>query len=952
MQEGVEVKIKAFVADKNQFCAVIIFVFVAVMCLSSPAQAVLEGYYKDLFMDGGANLTSRTTLPAAALLGLSMEYLATSNATDQNTIMVQMDNGDWQDDNGALLYPDGEPRFRCFYSNGGDSIDHGASLGEDGRQRIRDFYANGGSYTGSCAGSALPTIRVTTSSSNTDYRTEYYHIWPARGRYTQLAASYTGHDVPMGSPLLNYYDFGGDYYIASVRHNGGNYTIEDDSFYWCTGTEVLTTFAEPIVGDDPTYQPFMGHVSAWAYKDTAESGRLCPCGSHPESITSGERREMMASFLLYAMDGNGDPTVKAALENGVIRQMNDNSTSGHEKLGDLQYHHFTVDLPAGMSWLRITLDGDAYDLNLFARKDDFAFEGEPGVVDANNDSGADETITIVNPSGGTWYVGVKCATTVTSVQGNYCVYSGALGVLNGVAYSITAEWNGPNGDLTYDGKVDYNDVKMLSLHWLESNRHYREGSGLIGWWEFDDGDGNTAADSSGYENTATLYNEPNWQSGVLEFDGVDDYVQTADDANKLQLTGSYTLSVWLKTDAVQSDWAGILAKCAAGSGKTPNHWSLLFGGPGVPDTTGKLVVWNGMLSPTKWDTRIELSDLSGLWHHIAIVRSSTTMASYLDGKMVTYGIFEVDPDGGYGHLNIGTERSTRSCYKGLIGDVSIYDYQLTSDEVRDLSLEHPVGQLVGWWNFDDADANDSSGNGHHGTFMYDATTVIDGNIAAFDANNKALLLDGTDDYVNLGGGGSGGTWADMNDAMSIVCWIKLPDGYTNDYQPAVAKSDSWHWYRNYNGNGIRFYTTNTTDTYINYEPQDDYPYIYLDDGQWHHTAATFDAEAGMRHIYIDGYHVMVEAVSGTIAKSTYDLAIGARLAYSNRWKGLIDDVRLYDYALSHNAVKWLREGAQTGQPPDYVCFEKPPGDINRDCKTDLLDYAILALHWMESEGGS
>jgi len=516
------------------------------------------------------------------------------------------------------------------------------------------------------------------------------------------------------------------------------------------------------------------------------------------------------------------------------------------------------------------------------------------------------------------------------------------------------------GDLYPDGNIDNNDLKVISAHWLENNQIPRSIGNILGWWQFDDGDGNTAADSSGYDNTGTLISGwsggeiivPNWVDGALEFSDGNDYVQTADDANKLQLIGSYTLSVWLKADAVQSDWAGILAKCAAGIGKTPNHWSLLFGGPGVPDTTGKLVVWNGTLIASLWDTQIELSDIAGQWHHICVVRSLNTMASYLDGKIVTYSTSEADPNGGYGHLNIGAERTARSCYKGLIGDVSIYDYQLTSDEVRELSLEHPVGQLVGWWNFDDGTADDSSGNDYHGTFMYDATTVIDGNIAAFDANNKALLLDGTDDYVNLGGGGSGGTWADMNDAMSIACWIKLPDGYTNDYQPAVAKSDSWQWYRNYNGNGIRFYTTNTTDTYINYEPQDDSPYIYPDDGQWHHTAATFDTEAGMRHIYIDGYHVMVEAVSGTIAKSTYDLAIGARLAYSNRWKGLIDDVRLYDYVLNHNAVKWLYEGSPASEPLDYLCFERPIGDVNGDCKVDLLDYAILALHWMESEGGS
>jgi len=424
-----------------------------------------EGYYCNLFMDGGKNLTSRTTLPAAALLGLSMEYIATGDADETLKIMVETDDGDWQDDNGVLLYPDGEPRFQCFYSNGGQSIDHGATLGEDGRQRIRDFYANGGSYTGSCAGSALPTIRVT-STGDPSYREEYYHIWPARGHYTQLAASYTGHDVPIDSPLLDYYDFGGDYYIASVRHNGGNYTIEDDSFYWCTGTEVLTTFAEPIVGDDASYQDFMGHVSSWAYKEDANSGRLCPCGSHPESIESGEQRDMMAAFLQYAMAGNGDPTVKAALENGVTRQMNDNSTTGHEKVGDKQYHHFTIQIPSGMK-LTITLDGlgDVNDLDLFARKDDFALRGETDLYEASNTSNSDETLTINDPCAGTWYIGVKGAKTVTKTkETNYYRYTGNLGLLNGVAYTITAEWH-MLGDFAEDYGVDSVDFSVLALTW-------------------------------------------------------------------------------------------------------------------------------------------------------------------------------------------------------------------------------------------------------------------------------------------------------------------------------------------------------------------------------------------------------------------------------------------------------------------------------------------------------
>jgi hypothetical protein len=96
----------------------------------------VEGYYKDLFMDGGVSLTSRESLPAADYLGLSMEYLATSDQLLQNSILL----GNSDDTNGVLLYPDGQPRFRCIFMNGGSATYHGKSLGESGRERIRNFF--------------------------------------------------------------------------------------------------------------------------------------------------------------------------------------------------------------------------------------------------------------------------------------------------------------------------------------------------------------------------------------------------------------------------------------------------------------------------------------------------------------------------------------------------------------------------------------------------------------------------------------------------------------------------------------------------------------------------------------------------------------------------------------------------------------------------------------------
>ena len=237
--------------------------------------------------------------------------------------------------------------------------------------------------------------------------------------------------------------------------------------------------------------------------------------------------------------------------------------------------------------------------------------------------------------------------------------------------------------------------------------------------------------------------------------------------------------------------------------------------------------------------------------------------------------------------------------------------------------------LVGRWTFDDGTADDSSGNNHHGTFMFDATTVIDGNIPGLGAGNRVLTLDGTDDYVNCGGGGGGGTWADFTtNKMTVACWLRLPNGYTNDYQPAMAKSGMWQWYRNYNGYGIAFHTTGTDPQYVTYYPQGDYPHIYLNDGEWHHTAGTFDGVGGTKKFYVDGYYVKeTPVVSGGFAVSTYAVSIGARLAFANRWQGLLDECYLYDHALTYKEILAL-----AGR---FWAWDPAPGDGEEDVSLTL-----------------
>jgi hypothetical protein len=405
-----------------------------------------EGYYKDLFMDGGVSLTSRLTLPAADSLELSMEFIATSNLSVQSTIMIS----NAIDANGVLLYPDGEPRFRVIYTNGGSATKHGESLGETGRQVIRTYYENGGSYTGSCAGAFISSLGTDPAGSD---RPAYYHIWPGYACSTGQQDIRTGHFVPQESPLLNYYDFGSDNYIDDVYHNGGCYAWEPNM---PPGTEILARY------DYPASVQMDNKASVWAYKnqDKSGTGRVVVTGSHPEAITTGERLHLMASILQYAYDGAGTPGLKAALGNGELRIM-DKSTGdkdpAYTRIGDRQYHHFSVELPEGPSDLTVSVTGDDnFDLSLYLNRDDFAFNSNALYKDISE--GANKTMTVENLPGGTYYVSVECETTVTAIgRGEYYEYTGNTDVLNGVAYTIRADWSA-----TTD--IDKTDIDNLTIY--------------------------------------------------------------------------------------------------------------------------------------------------------------------------------------------------------------------------------------------------------------------------------------------------------------------------------------------------------------------------------------------------------------------------------------------------------------------------------------------------------
>lgn len=206
--------------------------------------------------------------------------------------------------------------------------------------------------------------------------------------------------------------------------------------------------------------------------------------------------------------------------------------------------------------------------------------------------------------------------------------------------------------------------------------------GLVGWWKFDDGLGDVAADSSGngYDGILTNMDEKDWVDGALYFDGNDSFVSIP----PLNLnSNTVTISAWIKRDGEQAEsYAGIVY---SRDGRTTAGLNL--GGTGAPDwKINNELAYNWNETPGAWDWHSGLFIPDNKWVFVALVVEPTKATLYLVGEgtlssainEINHRIEEFD-----GVTRIGHDVHTEGRYfKGTIDDVRIYNYALSQAEVE------------------------------------------------------------------------------------------------------------------------------------------------------------------------------------------------------------------------------------------------------------------------------
>ena len=226
--------------------------------------------------------------------------------------------------------------------------------------------------------------------------------------------------------------------------------------------------------------------------------------------------------------------------------------------------------------------------------------------------------------------------------------------------------------------------------------------------------------------------------------------------------------------------------------------------------------------------------------------------------------------------------------------------------------------LVAYWQFD-GDVNDAAGS-NNGTIYGDTTFVDDPN------RGWCLNFDGDGDYVDVGEDPS----LTFTEAITVACWIKVR-AFDRNWNAIITKGDDWVLARTRSDNRVAFLCLGLVGG--------GWPEVYSDDvndGNWHHIAGTYDGSELC--IYRDGSNINSKSVHGSINSKWSKVLIGENGQARNRyWNGLIDDVRIYNRALTAEEIADLAnpEPPASPQPPPPPPAPNDVTAVGYDSRIDL-----------------
>lgn len=405
-------------------------------------------------------------------------------------------------------------------------------------------------------------------------------------------------------------------------------------------------------------------------------------------------------------------------------------------------------------------------------------------------------------------------------------------------------------------------------------------TGLVAAYGFNEGSGTRVADASSNANDGTI-SGATWTpegkfGGALSFDGVSNWVTIAA-APSLDLVTGMTLEAWVYPTVVPNGWRAVILK-----EKLDGIVYSIYASSDPNTPTAGIFIGDQILYGGSQLT-------ANIWTHLAATYDSTTLRLYINGVEVARRAQTGPVQVSTNSLRIGGNRVWREYFQGRIDEVRIYNRALTASEIR-RDMQTPVAPPpVAAYSFDEGQGTtvaDLSGHANHGTIA-GATWTPQGRFGT------ALSFDGVSHWVTIEDTPS----LALTTGLTLEAWV-YPTEPGEGWHTVLMKEhlDEYVYYLD----TYSEVNNPVTGMFIAGE-QGLFGEEGLPTNAWTHLTATYDGTT--QRLYINGVEVARLAQTGRVPVSSGPLRIGGNSIWGEYFQGTIDEVRIYNRALTASEIR-------------------------------------------------
>lgn len=285
---------------------------------------------------------------------------------------------------------------------------------------------------------------------------------------------------------------------------------------------------------------------------------------------------------------------------------------------------------------------------------------------------------------------------------------------------------------------------------------------------------------------------------------------------------------------------------------------------------------------------------------------------------------------------INSDAGEYYCIVALTG----YSMESTQSVNAKLRIKH----ILGHWPFDE-DFDDKVGN-YDGDPIGKPLPEIDTVEKIHGAGSVKFTLGGTKaQAVKISSNG-----VPAHSSLTISFWERTPEGPDDGYMFASGDAEGgtigyeyiYIWRRAADCHYLGFYVGRDFIYHYAWElfgfPRD----------QWHLCTFVYDYDLNRWYYYVDGvieadYYQMTYPMEDFVD----DFFVGNREDMKRPFPGNIDDLQIFDFAMSRLDVAQLYVDVMKQHDPDVsICFEDVEFDLNDDCEISVLDVIVMVNDWM------